>query len=311
MYTAFFGLKESPFGLTPDPKYVFWSRAHREALAHLIYGVEERKGFILLTGEVGAGKTLLCRCLLGALGDKVRTALILNPIESADQFFRRVNQDFGISADSRKRPLGCLNAFLLREYARGRNCVLIIDETHTLPIKVLEQIRLISNLETERSKLVQIIMVGQEELNDTLSLRSMRQLQERIAVGYHLRGFDEQDTANYIRHRLRIASMETQMEFTPAVIRAIYRSTGGNPRQINILCDRALLAAYSNGRSIVDRGAISAACREMVVGRNGRWRGWRLDAMGRGHWFKRFGWAFVVCAGLSIGFLAGKILGWP
>jgi len=311
MYATYFGMKESPFGLTPDPKFVFWSRTHHEALAHLLYGVQERKGFILLTGEVGVGKTLLCRCLVDALGEGVRTALIVNPLRTGEEFLRRVNQDFGFRTNPRKEPLDRLNAFLLAEYGKGHNCVLIIDESHALPAEVLEQIRLISNLETKKSKLIQIVLVGQNELNETLNLYSMRQLRQRIAVSFHLTGFDEAETAAYIHHRLGAASADPSVEFTSGAVRAVHACTGGNPREINILCDRALLAAYSSGVRRVGRKAVRAASRELVAKRIASLAKRRPGARAPGRWVKHLAWAFAACAGIVAGFMVGRIWGWP
>lgn len=315
MYRSFFGMRDNPFGLTPDLRYIYWSRHHREALAHLLYGVQERKGFILLTGEVGVGKTLLCRYLLRELGEGVRTALILNPVHSADQLLRRVNQDLGLEPkpNGSEKPLDRLNASLLEEYARGRNCVLIIDEAQTLPVGVLEQVRLISNLETEQSKLIQIVLVGQSELNGMLGLHVMRQLRQRVAVAYHLRAFDRRDTVGYIRRRLQLAAPTEPVEFTPGAMRAIHHHTGGVPRRINILCDRVLLAAYTSGRGVVDRRLVDAAAHE-VRGRLAglgpspprRRRGWVSGAAARALCSKRAAWAAATSAALATGFLVGR-----
>ncbi|MBI4639363.1 MAG: AAA family ATPase [Candidatus Tectomicrobia bacterium] len=246
MYESFFGLKEKPFNVTPDPKYLFLSKNHEEALAHLLYGIKERKGFIEITGEVGTGKTLLCRTLLNELGDDVATALILNSYLSEVDLLKNICDDFGIAtkAETKKGLIDKINKFLIDLLSNGKNAVLIIDEAQNLDQPVLEQIRMLSNLETEREKLIQIVLVGQPELKAILDLPSMRQLNQRIAVRHHLLGLTQEETKDYIAHRLSVAGSMGNLKFARQAIQKIYRYSQGIPRKINIICDRALLAAY-------------------------------------------------------------------
>jgi general secretion pathway protein A len=249
MYCTFFGLQEKPFNVTPDPRFLFLSQCHQEALGHMLYGIDERKGFIAITGEVGTGKTLLCRALLGRLGQRVRTALILNSFLSEIELLRSINADFGMvfSGTTRKELIDTLNPFLLDECRDGRNAVLIIDEAQNLAPAVLEQIRMLSNLETAQGKLLQIVLVGQPELRQHLARPELRQLNQRIALRYHLRPFDRRETSDYINHRLLVAGSHGGIRFTSRALTAIFHSTQGIARRINLLCDQALLLAYVQG----------------------------------------------------------------
>jgi general secretion pathway protein A len=265
MYCAFYGLQERPFSITPDPRFLFLSQSHQEALGHLLYGIEERRGFITITGEVGTGKTLLCRALLGRLGHQVRTALILNSFMSDLELLRSINEDFGIPAQgtTRKELIDTLNDFLLEEFRDGRNAVLIIDEAQNLAPAVLEQIRMLSNLETERGKLLQIILVGQPELQQQLARADLRQLNQRIALRYHIQPFDRQETADYIHHRLLVAGSHGDVRFSRRALSLIYRHSEGIPRRINLLCDRALLLGYVQGSSGIDQHIVRRANAEL------------------------------------------------
>jgi general secretion pathway protein A len=209
MYTSYFGLKENPFNLTPDPRYLFLSSQHREALNHLIYGINERKGFILITGGIGTGKTTISRAFLSVLDKAVDSALIFNSAVSDMELLQTINREFGVKSESgrptRKRLISAMNAFLLKNFAAGRNAVLLIDEAQNLSLSVLEQIRMLSNLETEREKLLQIVLLGQMELQELLDSPSLRQLNERITVRYDLRPLNSEQVRQYIEHRLTIA----------------------------------------------------------------------------------------------------------
>jgi general secretion pathway protein A len=266
MYYTFFGLQEKPFSVTPDPRFLFLSRSHQEALGHLLYGIDERKGFIAITGEVGTGKTLLCRALLERLGHHVRTALVFNSCMSDLELLRSITEDFGILAaeSTRKALIDHLNTFLIREFRDGRNAVLIIDEAQNLAPEVLEQIRMLSNLETERGKLLQIILVGQPELRQQLARSDLRQLNQRIAIRYHLRPFNHQETTDYINHRLLVAGSHGGVKFSPRALSCIYRHSQGIPRKINLLCDRTLLSAYVQGSTIIDRKLVRHASLELA-----------------------------------------------
>jgi len=256
MYTTYFGLKENPFNLTPDPRYLFLSRRHQEALSHLRYGITEKKGFILITGKIGTGKTTLIRALLDDLDRNIKTALIFNAYISDQEILHAINHEFGIPSDnelSNKQCIDLLNNFLLKCYEKGENAVLFLDEAQNLSSKVLEQIRMLSNLETEKEKLLQIVMVGQSELKDILNASGLRQLNERIAVRYDLDTLERKDVRSYVIHRLTVAGAKGMIHFTRWAFRALYRASKGNPRIINAICDRALLIAYSRDKFTIDR----------------------------------------------------------
>jgi general secretion pathway protein A len=241
MYCDFFGFTEKPFAITPNPRFIFLSKNHKEVFAHLLYGIRNHCGFIEINGEEGTGKTTALRTLLNQLeSDSYRLALIFNPSLSAQELLRSVNAEFGIesTAPSVADLLSTLNSFLLRENAAGRTVVLVIDEAQNLQPEVLEQIRLLSNLETETDKLIQIILVGQPELGAILERPELRQLSQRITVRFHLRPMDFDDACAYIRHRLDVAGCRDSEIFSPRAIRKIYRFAKGFPRLINILCDR-------------------------------------------------------------------------
>jgi general secretion pathway protein A len=247
MYCEFYGFREKPFTITPNPRFLFLSKNHREAFAHLLYGIDNHAGFIKLTGEVGTGKTTVLRTLFEQLDERGhRTALIFNPCLTADELMRSINREFAIPWEglSITGLLDALNSFLLAENSAGRTVVLVIDEAQNLEPRVLEQIRLISNLETKTDKLIQIILAGQPELGELLARSELRQLAQRITVSYHLTPMDFEDTGAYIRHRLEIAGDLRAAEFAPRALRQVFHFSGGVPRLINIICDRALLFGY-------------------------------------------------------------------
>jgi general secretion pathway protein A len=265
MYCPFFGLQEKPFSITPDPRFLFLSPSHQEALGHLFYGIEERKGFIIVTGEVGTGKTLLCRALLDRLGGHVRTALIFNSFLSEIELLRSINEDFGIpqGGATRKELIDLLNQYLIGEFTAGRNAVLIIDEAQNLAPPVLEQIRMLSNLETERGKLLQIVLIGQPELRQQLGRPALRQLNQRIALRYHIQPFTRQETEDYINHRLVVAGSHGGVKFSRRALSTIYRLSEGIPRKINLLCDRAMLSAYAHETNLIDHTHVRQASVEL------------------------------------------------
>lgn len=268
MYTKYFGFNEKPFTLTPNPRFIFLSKNHKEAFAHLLYGINNHYGFIELIGEVGTGKTTVLRTLLGQLKDEhYRTALIFNPCLTGVELLRSINHEFGLDAKSEyaNELLVDLNRFLLAENAEGRTVVLVIDEAQNLQPEVLEQIRLISNLETENDKLIQIILAGQPELKTLLERPELRQLNQRIAVRYTLKSMSTNETRTYIRHRMDVASGETGgVSFSLYAIKWIYLYTRGVPRMINILCDRALLIAYGEERRRISSSIVTRAIREII-----------------------------------------------
>ena len=265
MYEDFYGLKENPFGLTPDPKFLFLSDKHKEVFSHLIYGIEQRKGFIEITGEVGTGKTTLCRALLNKLNEKTKTALILNPILSRMELLRSILEDLGLESEgeSEKELLRRLNEFLIEELSRGGNVVIILDESQDLTSSLLEEIRLLSNLETEKEKLLQIVLVGQPELHQKLNSPGLRQVNQRIAVRYHLTALDEKESRDYIHYRLRIAGSKERVKFSPGALKKIYDYSGGVPRMINILADKALLAGYTSETNQITAGIVKRAIKEI------------------------------------------------
>ena len=283
MYAKYFGLKEPSFSITPDPQYLFLSEQHQEALAHLIYGAGESGGFVLLTGEVGTGKTTICRAFLEQLPEQVELALILNPAMTATELLQSICDEFRIelSEDDRtiKQLLDRLNQFLLDAHARGKRPVLVIDEAQSLQPRVLEQIRLLTNLETPKQKLLQIFLVGQPELRTLLQQPNLRQVNQRITARYHLRPFHARDTAAYVRHRLAVAGVEHPL-FTRSALKAVHRFSGGVPRLINILCDRALLGASVTRSPLVTRSIVAKAASE-IRGHSGsswavRWESFRI-----------------------------------
>ncbi len=270
MYKDHFGLTETPFSIAPNPRYLYMSEFHREALAHLLYGIESDGGFVLLTGEVGTGKTTVCRCLLEQLPDTIDAALILNPKLTSQELLATLCDEFGISYPERaigiKIFVDMINAHLLDSYAKGRKSILIIDEAQNLSSDVLEQIRLLTNLETNEHKLLQIIMLGQPELREKLEHPELKQLAQRITARYHLGPLSRNDIPAYIAHRLQVAGAQRTL-FSSSTIKALYRFSGGIPRLINIVCDRALLGAFVKGQEHVDSAVLSSAARE-VFGRD-------------------------------------------
>lgn len=273
MYVNYFGLKEPGFSITPDPQYLFLSGQHREALAHLLYGASESGGFVLLTGEVGTGKTTVCRAFLEQLPEHVDVALILNPALTSTELLQAVCDEFRLALPegehSAKYLIDRLNRYLLEAHAQGRRPVLMIDEAQSLGPQVLEQIRLLTNLETPKHKLLQIFLIGQPELRELLRQPGLRQIDQRITARYHLQPFSARDTLSYVRHRLAVAGTDRPL-FALSAVRRIHRLTGGVPRLINILCDRALLGASVTRRPMVTRAIVERAAAE--VQDRGSWR---------------------------------------
>ena len=266
MYLDLHGFREKPFNLTPDPRFVFLSKNHREAFAHLLYGINDRAGFIALTGEVGSGKTTVLRALLSQLdADHHRTALIFNPCLSAPELLQNIKREFGISTNTSNSSslLDAFNLFLLQQNAEGRTVVLAIDEAQDLEAPVLEQIRLISNLETDTEKLIQIVLSGQPEFIQILERNEMRQLSQRITVRYHLQPMDFQDTVNYINHRLVAAGGKGRNIFSRRALKRIYRYSRGLPRLINAACDRALLAGYTRDTARISSQIAAAGIKDL------------------------------------------------
>ncbi|WP_420426488.1 AAA family ATPase [Algiphilus sp.] len=264
VYTHFFRFSEAPFAITPDPAFLYLSPHHHEALAHLLYGTGEAGGFVQLTGEVGTGKTTVIRTLLEQKMPEVDVALILNPRQSTEEFLESICDELGVTYPdhaSLKQLVDHLNRHLLATHSQGRRTVLIIDEAQNLAEDVLEQVRLLTNLETSKEKLLRIMLIGQPELDDLLSLPSLRQLAQRITARFHLTALDRFETAEYIAHRLRVAGGDAEI-FTPAAMRAAYKASEGIPRRINIICDRALLAAYSAGTRTVTASMVRQAGRD-------------------------------------------------
>ena len=273
MYASHFGLKQAPFSIAPDPRYLFMSERHREALAHLLYGVGGGGGFVLLTGSIGAGKTTVCRCFLEQIPRRCNVAYIFNPKLNVVELLRTVCEEFRIpcpedphDSHSIKALVDRINEFLLRTHAVGQNNVLIIDEAQNLAPEVLEQLRLLTNLETNDRKLLQIILIGQPELRDMLARPELEQMAQRVIARFHLDALSATETDQYIQHRLAVAGHRRGRLFTDEAVRRIHEWTQGVPRRINVLCDRALLGAYAEDRGAVDRRIVDKAASEVFEG---------------------------------------------
>jgi len=265
MYVEYYGLREPPFNVTPDPKFLYMTDGHRTALNHLLFGIQQRKGFVLLTGEVGTGKTTLCRRLLEMLGADCHTALILNPMLTGTQLLRAVVQEFGIGGGGRDR-LTCmtvLNSFLLSAGEAGRDAVLIVDEAQDMSIQALEMTRLLSNLETDSRKLLQIVLAGQPELRAKLRTPGLRQLAQRISVRHHLLPISREETAGYLRHRLAVAGGGESVRFEDEAIDAVHEYSGGTPRLVNSICDKSLLAGYVEQTAVIGAHLVRMAVRDL------------------------------------------------
>ena len=260
MYETFFGLNESPFNITPDPRFVYLSKHHQAALSAMRYGVDRRSGFIQVTGEIGAGKTTLSRMFLQQLGENVHTSLVFNPKLSESELLQGIVEDFGLKPKARRRKdyFDYLNRFLREESAKGFNAVVIIDEAQLLPPRALEQIRLLSNLETTTQKLLQIILMGQPELKDLLKRPDLKQLRQRITVRCHLSELSLEEVGQYISHRMNVAGAERNF-FMPDAVARICELSSGIPRVINVLADRALLAGYVKNTYEIDAALVECA----------------------------------------------------
>ena len=302
MYLPFFNLREPPFNLTPDPRFLFRSAQHEEALTHLLYGIYERKGFIEITGEVGTGKTVLCRALLERLDKTVATALIFNSYLTKMELLQAITDDFGLAPrdTTSKGYIDTLNAYLLEEFAAGRNAVVVIDEAQNLEPTVLEQLRMLSNLETERGKLLQIILVGQPELREKLAMPQIRQLEQRIAVRFHIHELTRTETEQYITHRMSVAGAAHTVTWSRRALRLIHQYTGGIPRRINLLCDRILMTAFVRETHRVRAALVHSSVQDLAspwLSKRVGW--WRRAILGGG-------------AGLGlVGLVAGWILVFP
>jgi general secretion pathway protein A len=267
VYLDFYGLTEPPFDITPNPRFLFFSPKHREAFNHLLYGIRERKGFIQLTGEVGAGKTTICRSMLDQLGPSFETALILNPMLDADGLIKSIAMEFGLRVKGanldRLETLALLNEFLLGLIDQKKDAVLIIDEAQDLSDELLEQVRLLSNLETYDRKLVQIVLMGQPELRDRLNNPRLRQLRQRITVRYHLQALRFNEIGRYVQHRLGVAGGKGPPYFTTPALWRIHRYSQGVPRLLNALCDKCCLAGFVRQTETIDFRIVGLAIREL------------------------------------------------
>jgi general secretion pathway protein A len=299
MYAPFFGLAREPFSLAPDPRFLFMSDQHREALAHLLYGVQGGGGFVLLTGEIGAGKTTVTRCFLEQLPQHCVVAYIFNPCLTALELLQTVCAEFHIptlaAGASIKAHVDALNAFLLDAHAKGRHALLIVDEAQALEPPLLEQLRLLTNLETSQRKLLQIILIGQPELRDRVDGPGMEQLSQRVIARYHLGPLSAKDTREYVKHRLSVAGPHVPVPFDTAALSRMHKLTGGVPRRINLLADRALLGAYGRGQRVADMATVERAAGEVFSDKRQRQRK------------NRRRWAEAATAGLSLTLVAGGL----
>lgn len=265
MYLNYYGLNLSPFDLAPNPRFLFNSVKHREAINHLMYGIRERKGFVQLTGEVGAGKTTLCRALLEQLDSQYSTALLLTPVLDANELMKAIAAEFGLDVKGldRLETSAAFNAFLVQQAEEGKVPVLIIDEAQNFSDELLEQVRQLSNVETNEGKLLQIVLIGQPELRERLNHPRLRQLRQRITVRYHLNALDKFETRHYIRHRLELAGGNGDPSFTTPALWRVFRYSNGVPRLVNALCDKALLAGFVRQSKRINYGMVGRAIREL------------------------------------------------
>ncbi|MBT3182316.1 MAG: AAA family ATPase [Deltaproteobacteria bacterium] len=280
MYLDFFGFKERPFSITPDVQYLYMSKQHEQALDTILYGIKNRLGFSMLSGEVGTGKTLLTRALMGRLDDNVETSLLVNPLLSVPELLRAINKDFGINIryNSPQKQIDALNEFLIGIAKDGKNAVVVIDEAQNLSMEALETIRMLTNLETDTTKLLQILLVGQPELLKKLRSHELRQLEQRITARYHLRALSQLEMIRYINHRVFVAGGGGKVFIDPKSYKLIYKETKGFPRLINVVCDKALMAAFVQESHVINRNEVRAAIMD--------WRG-REDQSSPWDYFKR------------------------
>jgi general secretion pathway protein A len=269
MYTSFFGFKYKPFQLTPDPEFLFMSRSHRKAMTFLNYGIADNSGFILLTGEIGTGKTTILRSMIRSIPQDVKLARINNTKVSSVQLISMINEDFGIDIKGldKTQLLSRLSDFLIDQYSQGGRSMIIIDEAQNLSSDLLEEIRLLSNLETDKSKLLQIILVGQPELNLKLGRPELEQLRQRITVSAHISPLTKDELGLYIKYRLKVAGNENAVSFEKGVMDAMFDFSKGVPRLINIVCDFVLLTAFTEGKQVIDAGLIHEVIRDLVDAR--------------------------------------------
>jgi general secretion pathway protein A len=315
MYLQFYGLREAPFAPTPDPKFLFQSTRHREALAQLLYGVRERKGFTVLTGEIGTGKTTLLRTLLERLDRDTHVAYVHNSALGIEGLLEYILQDWGVksTASSHAQRLFELNEFLIDQHRQGLSPVLVIDEAQNLSIETLEAVRLLSNFETTNQKLMQILLVGQPELRDKLNLPELRQLKQRIGLRCHIGPLSPEETRLYVRHRLRIAGAGDGGIFTDAAIQRLTEYSGGTPRVVNIVCDHCLLSGYADSKRRIDAGMVDEAIEYLEEGERREWkrsRQVRLVPSRAALWAARGGIALLVVLLMMVLVFAANATGW-
>jgi general secretion pathway protein A len=315
MYLKFYGLHEAPFGPTPDPRFLFQSSRHREALAQLIYGVRERKGFIVLTGEIGTGKTTLLRTLLERLDEQTPVAYVHNSALEIEGLLEYILHDFGAksAAGSHAQRLVELNEFLIEQHREGRSPVLVIDEAQNLSLATLEAVRLLSNFETTHEKLMQILLVGQLELRDKLNAPELRQLKQRVGLRCHIAPLSPEETRLYIRHRLRVAGATDAGLFTDRAIQKIAEYSHGTPRVINIVCDHCLLTGYADSTRRIDADIVDEAIEYLEEGERREWkrsRAIRLVPSRTAVWAARSGVAVLVVLVAIMLVFAANALGW-
>jgi general secretion pathway protein A len=315
MYLAFYGLREAPFSPTPDPRFLFQSARHREALAQLLYGVRERKGFIVLTGEIGTGKTTLLRTLLERLDSSTPVAYVHNSALGIEGLLEYILQDWGVksTAGTHAQRLFELNEFLIDQHRQGRSPALVIDEAQHLSVGTLEAIRLLSNFETTHQKLMQILLVGQPELRDKLNAPELRQLKQRVGLRCHIGPLTPEEIRLYIRHRLRVAGAADVGIFTDAAVQKIADYSRGIPRVINIVCDHGLLTGYADSKRRIDADVVDEAIEYLEEGESRRWRRRRQEGLvpSRGAlWAARGGVAVLVLVLLAMLVIAVNSVGW-